>query len=170
MCFSYTAPSLSCLPFHLLIFPVFFLFSFFSSPHSYLMFFTLNFSHCFGLLLQSLPLLPSSPGFLCSILSVIPPPTLSQVKRFLPCFSSNWQMRCMSWLHCCFIRKQLFTLSLPPSSCVFSLHLTSSFPLYPALFPPYLITLFFVYLPVCAALIDVNWWMRGRSYKSPQGV
>lgn len=52
--------------------------------------------------------------FPCSFLSIIPPPTFSQVKRFLPCFSSNWRMRCMSWLRCCFIRKQLFTLPLPP--------------------------------------------------------
>lgn len=35
---------------------------------------------------------------------------LSQVKRSLPCFLSNWQMRCMSWLRCCFIRKQVFTI------------------------------------------------------------
>lgn len=35
---------------------------------------------------------------------------LSQVKRSLPCFLSNWQMRCMSWLRRCFIRKQVFTI------------------------------------------------------------
>lgn len=68
--------------------------------------------------------------FPCSFHSVIPPPTLSQVKRSLPCFSSNWQMRCMSWLCCCFIRKQLFTLSLPPPSCFFSLSFFLSIPHY----------------------------------------
>lgn len=95
-------------------------FSFSYSPHSYLIFplfiffFSPTLYYCLSLFTAMPPSFASSPSFFfpCSFLSVIPPPTLSQVKRFLPCFSSNWQMRCMSWLHCCFIRKQLFTLSL----------------------------------------------------------
>lgn len=62
------------------------------------------------------------------------------------------------------------SLSLPPLVFSLSLHFTTSLPLYPAFFPPYLIMLFFIYLPVCTALIDVNWCMHGRSYKSPQGA
>lgn len=172
ICFCYIdctlSLSLSCPPFHLPIsppllhfpFPIHHIHIFFSpwlsiiasapycNPSLFRLFSGLFFQSCF--------------------LSIIPPPTLSQVKRFLPCFSSNWRMRCMSWLHCCFIRKQLFALSLPPPSCFFSLSLSTSLPHYPAFFPPYLITLVFIYLPVCTALIDANWWMHGRCYKSPK--
>lgn len=107
-------------------------FSFSYSPHSCL-FFPLSVSilpQPFSAIPPLMPLLFRL-FFLCSFLSFIPPPTLSQVKRFLPCFSSNWQMRCMSWLHCCFIRKQLFAHSLPPplaSSLFTSLPLCLSTP------------------------------------------
>lgn len=133
-------------------------------------FFYLTLYHCLSLLLQALPFLSLLQAFLPVSLPPHPPSTLSQVQRFLPCFSSNWQMRCMSWLHCCFIRKQLLALSLPPLAFSLSLHLTTSLPLYSAFFPSYLIMLFFIYLPVCTALIDVNWWMHTLSYKAPQGA
>lgn len=106
-------------------------------------------------------------SFLSSAVSVIPPPTLSQVKRFLPCFSSNWRMRCMSWLHCCFIRKQLFTLSIPPPSCFFSSSLRHSLCTL-QFFPSYLSMLFFVYRSVCTARIDVNWSLHRNRYSSPK--
>ncbi len=105
-------------------------FSFSYSPHSCLMFSASRFFVIALAYYCSPSLFCLFPGlfFPCSFLSVIPPPSLSQVKRFLPCFSSNWQMRCMSWLHCCFIRKQLFTLSLPPPSCFFPLSPPPSLP------------------------------------------
>lgn len=112
-----------CRPYHLR-FP--FPFSFSYSPYSYLFFWHPGFLS----LLQPLAYNPtlfflfSGLFFQNSILSTIPPPTLSQVERFLPCFSSNWRMRCMSWLHCCFIRKQLFAL-LPSPLLLFSSLFTS---------------------------------------------
>lgn len=102
--------------------------------------------------------------FPCSYLSVIPPSSLSQVKRSLPCFSSNWQMRCMSWLGSCFIRKQLFAPFLPPP-----LPLSPPHYLGPSL-PCFRSSVSHLFLPVSTALIDVNWQMHGRSYKSPQGA
>ena len=87
----------------------------------------------------------------------------------------------MSWLHCCFIRKQLFTLSLllPPSLPPFPSpaffpspspsppHYLSSL-LHPAL-PPYLVMLFSSY--IFLTVPHSHWCKlanaRGRSYKSP---
>lgn len=107
ICFCYTAPSLSLvLPFtsssSLLSSISLFLFATFMPCFFHPGFLSLPQPFCCN---PSLFCLLSRLFFQSSFLSVIPPPTPSQVKRFLPCFSSNWQMRCMSWLHCCFIRK-----------------------------------------------------------------
>lgn len=145
-------------------------FSFSYSPYSYLFFHS-----GFLSLLQPLAYNPtlfslfSRLFFQNCILSPIPPPTLSQVERFLPCFSSNWRMRCMSWLHCCFIRKQLFA-PFPSPLAFFSLStsLPHSLSTLYSFFPYSISSRLSSYISVSTALIDANWWMHGRCYKSPK--
>lgn len=160
MCFCYTAspPHLHCL-----IFP--------HLPHftpakitTFVSVFTPAFSYRLSSVLQPPVCCFLELFFPCSYLSVIPPSSLSQVKRSLPCFSSNWQMRCMSWQGSCFIRKQLFAPFLPPP-----LPLSPPHYLGPSL-PCFRSSVSHLFLPVSTALIDVNWQMHGRSYKSPQGA
>lgn len=93
----------------------------------------------------------SSPGF-SSHPSFSPPPSF-QVKRFLPRFPPNWRMRCMSWLHCCFIRKRLFVRSLPPPLLFFfpCSHSTLSSFLHISFSP-------LSYLACSTFLLNVNWW------------
>lgn len=169
MWFWNTEPSCRRLLLHLLDFPVPSLLSFFSPPHSDLIFPTLGFCHRFGLLPQSLPLLQAS--YVASSSSSLLPPSL-RWRGFCHVFPliDRWDV----WAG--------YTVALLGSNCSLSLSLHppspllilspphASLPRYPALFPPYLITLFSVHLPVCGVLVDVNWWTRCRSYKSPQGV
>lgn len=163
-----------CPPFHLFIFPPLFHFPFPIHHIHVLFFFTVAFYYCLSLLLQSPPpLFCLSPGFSARV--------ASSPSSLLPPF--------LRWRGFCHVSPLIdrwdvwagytvallgsncsHSLSLPPLVFSLSLHFTPSLPLYPAFFPPYLIMLFFIYLPVCTALIDVNWCMHGRSYKSPQGA